>query len=97
MCARSAPARLELGHDLGEPVRIQAGAADQRPVDVGQGGQGRHVVRLDAAAVEDVALLGRLAPEPLLQPLADVGVRLTGLLRPSARLRPMLPLRRHPQ
>ena len=34
-----------------------------------------------AAAVDDVALVGGLGPEPLPQPLPDVGVRLGGLRR----------------
>src|SRR5207237_1003050 len=37
------------------------------------------IVRLHAPAVDDVAAIGRVAPEPLPEPRADVRVRLAGL------------------
>src|SRR5688572_1970475 len=65
------PRRLEVGDDLHEAVRVEAGPADERAVDVRQGGERPDVVGLDASAVEDVALVGRIGPEPLLQAAAD--------------------------
>src|SRR3954451_5818675 len=69
------------GDDLEEAADVEAGAAEERAVDVGQRRQFADVVRLDAAAVEDVALIGGGAAEPLAQARADVRVRLAGLRR----------------
>ena len=49
---------LGSGDDAQELVGLQAGPADQRPVDVGLGEQLGGVVRLDAAAVLDADRLG---------------------------------------
>src|SRR5215218_8911238 len=68
-------------HDLAEAADVEAGAADQGAVDVGFRDQFADVVGFDAAAVNHVAAIGRVAPEPLPQPLADVRMRLTGLRR----------------
>ena len=50
--------------DRGEFARVEAGPADQRPVDVGLGHQLGGVVGLDRAAVEDADPLGRGAERP---------------------------------
>src|SRR5436190_1627251 len=73
--------RPAAGHDLEEPAHLEAGAADQGAVDVGQRRELAHVVGLDAAAVDDVALIGGVPAEPLPDPRPDVRVRLAGLRR----------------
>ena len=57
-CAISLRGRVD---DRGERLGVQAGAAHQRAVDVGQRQQLGGVVGLDAAAVEDPRALGLLA------------------------------------
>ena len=65
-------------NDVAERTHVETGASDERAVDVGLGAQCGDVVRLDAAAVQDVAALGGVRAEPLAQARADVGV---GVLR----------------
>src|SRR4051812_19026168 len=58
--------------DVEKTAQLEAGAADERAVDVGQHGEFADIFRLDAAAVDDVALVGRGAAKPLPQPRANV-------------------------
>src|SRR3954462_14712614 len=60
-------------------AQLEAGAADEGPVDVGKRREFADVFRFDAAAVDDVALVGRGAAKPLPQPRANVRVRFVRL------------------
>ena len=57
--ARLYRARAAPRHYVEEPLDVEAGAADQRAVDVRQRHQVVDVVRLYAAAVDDVAMVRR--------------------------------------
>ena len=61
---------------FGEAPHVQARAAHQRAVDIGLGNQLADIVRFDAAAINQVAPIGRIAAEPLTEPLANVRVRI---------------------
>ena len=49
--------------DVGEGLRVEAGAADEGAVDLGLGHEGGDVVGLDAAAVEDADVRGGVLAE----------------------------------
>ena len=63
-------------HNVAKGADIEAGAADQRAIDVRQQHELVDVVRLDAAAVDNVALICGRCCEPLAEPRSDV--RMTG-------------------
>ena len=63
-------------HDVREPADLEAGPADERPVDVRLRHDLVDIVRFDAAAVNHMTVIGGRRPEPLAQPATDVRVRL---------------------
>lgn len=60
--------------------RLQASTADEEAVNVGLLAELHAVLLADAAAVQDAGLVGGLGVDLLLEPLADGGVDLLGLL-----------------
>lgn len=60
--------------------RLQRRTTDQETVNIGLLGELTAVLLVDAAAVQNACLLRSLGRDLLLQPLADRGVDLLGLL-----------------
>src|SRR6266542_1946215 len=65
--------------DVAEAADLEARAAHQRAVHVGLGNQIADIVRLDAPAVDHVAVIRGVGAEPLPNPHPDVRVRFAGL------------------
>src|SRR6188768_470429 len=78
-------------HYLEKAADLETRPAHEGAVDVGQGGELADVLGLHAAAIDDVALIGGVAAEPLPDPRADVRVRLAGLRRSRVAPRPDRP------
>src|ERR671930_1442904 len=85
---RRGPGARRLPHDSNKSGRAQAGATDQRAVDLGLGDERVDVLGLDAAAVEDPDRLGDLLRGELREQAAQVPVDLAGLGRGRVDARP---------
>src|SRR5216684_494095 len=76
---RSRPAGSDRADQGGEALDVEARAPDQALVHVRFAKKLGDVVRLDAPAIQNAALLRGIGPEPLPEPPANVLVRLLSL------------------